>query len=126
MYDYDCWITTSNAYDWIKDRCSLSKTTTSATETATSVSICTVSPLDIDRVIFNEPATIVLWRDGTKTVVKAVNEEYDPEKGLAIAICKKVYGNKGNYFEVLKKHLKKYEPKYVEVPMSDAEGLTWL
>ena len=60
----------------------------------------------IKDVIFNEPATIVLWADGTKTVVKCQEGEgYDPEKGLAMAISKKALGNKGNYCEVFKKWL---------------------
>lgn len=57
----------------------------------------------IKKVIFNEPATIVLWEDGTKTVVKCENEKFDPEKGLAMAITKKVLGNNGHYFETIKK-----------------------
>jgi hypothetical protein len=57
----------------------------------------------IDRVIFNDPATIVFWKDGSKTIVKADNEIYDPEKGLAMAIAKKAYGNQGNYFNNIKK-----------------------
>lgn len=42
----------------------------------------------IEKVIFNPPATIVFWKDGSKTVVKAQNAEYDPEKGLAMAIAR--------------------------------------
>lgn len=61
----------------------------------------------IKNVIFNPPATIVFWRDGTKTVVKAKNEDFDPEKGLAMAISKKMLGNSGNYYEVFKKWLPK-------------------
>lgn len=59
----------------------------------------------IEKVIFNDPATIVIWRDGTKTVVKAENELFDPEKGLAMAISKKALGNQGNYYEKFKKWL---------------------
>lgn len=59
----------------------------------------------IKNVIFNPPATIVLWSDGTKTVVKADKEAFDPEKGLAMAISKKALGNKGNYFNVFKKYV---------------------
>ena len=62
-------------------------------------------------VIFNDPATIIIWADGTKTVVKAENEKFDPEKGLAMAISKKVLGNKHNYYEVFKKHVGRYEKK---------------
>ena len=71
----------------------------------------------IKDVIFNDPATIVYWTDGTKTVVKAGNEEFDPEKGLAMAIAKKALGNKGNYFETIKKWVKKYKrPEEPEIP----------
>jgi len=62
----------------------------------------------IKNVIFNDPATIVLWADGTKTIVKSSeNDIYDPEKGLAMAIAKKCLGNKGNYYETFKKWLPK-------------------
>lgn len=60
----------------------------------------------IEKVIFNDPATIVFWRDGSKTVVKAQDEPFDKEKGLAMAIAKKVYGNEGNYYNEFKKFIK--------------------
>lgn len=64
----------------------------------------------IESVRFNNPATIVFWSDGTKTVVKAQpGEPYDPEKGLAMAISKKALGNKGNYYNTFEKHLDGYE-----------------
>ena len=63
----------------------------------------------IKKVKFNPPATIVFWTDNTKTVVKCSGENYDPEKGLAMCICKKMLGNKGNYYEVFKKWLPKEE-----------------
>ena len=65
----------------------------------------------IKNVIFNDPATIVFWSDGSKTVVKAHNEFFDPEKGLAMAIAKKFFGNEGNYYN----HLKKWLPCEVDV-----------
>lgn len=62
--------------------------------------------IQIQNVIFNDPATIVLWNDGTKTVVKrGKNDTYDPEKGLAMAISKKALGNQGNYYDIFKKWL---------------------
>lgn len=63
----------------------------------------------IKNVIFNDPATIVFWEDGTKTVVKANDEIFDPEKGLAMAISKKAFGNKGQYFDHIKKWTKAYD-----------------
>lgn len=58
----------------------------------------------IKEVIFHDPATIVYWEDGTKTVVKCQGEEFDKEKGLLAAIAKKVYGNKGNFNNIIKKY----------------------
>ena len=61
---------------------------------------------EIKNVIFNDPATIAFWEDGTKTVVKCQpGDSFDPEKGLAMAIVKKTYGNKGSYCNKLKKWL---------------------
>lgn len=59
------------------------------------------------KVIFNDPATIVYWPDRSKTIVKAEGEDFDPEKGLAMAIAKKYLGNKGNYYDVFRKWLPK-------------------
>lgn len=62
--------------------------------------------MKIKKAIFNDPVTVVLWEDGTKTIVKSGEDDiYDPEKGLAMAIAKKALGNQGNYYEVFKKWL---------------------
>lgn len=46
------------------------------------------------RVVFNPPATIVLWEDGTKTVVKCdPRDAYSPEYGYALCYMKKALGN---------------------------------
>lgn len=65
----------------------------------------------IKKVVFNDPATIIFWTDDTKTVVKAENEPFDPEKGMAMAIAKKVLGNKHDYYNTLVKWMKKYKPE---------------
>ena len=57
----------------------------------------------IKDVIFSDPATVVFWNDNTKTVVKTRGgEKYDKEKGLAMAIVKKITGNTGNYYDIFK------------------------
>ena len=54
-------------------------------------------------VIFSDPATVVFWSDDTKTVVKTRGgEKYDKEKGLAMAIVKKITGNTSNYYNIFK------------------------
>ena len=57
----------------------------------------------IKDVIFSDPATVVFWSDDTKTVVNTRGgEKYDKEKGLAMAIVKKITGNTGNYYNIFK------------------------
>lgn len=67
----------------------------------------------IKNVIFNDPATIVFWSDGSKTVVKCGDDEdFDPEKGIAMACMKKLLGtNKtgSNYLDKAKKYISKWE-----------------
>lgn len=54
----------------------------------------TNAALKARRVIFNPPATIVLWEDRTKTVVKCDPEDtFDEMKGLALYYMKKALGN---------------------------------
>ena len=61
---------------------------------------------DIEKVIFNDPATIVYSKDGTKTVVKCQEgDTYDKEKGLAMCVAKKFFGNKGNFNKVFNKFI---------------------
>ena len=46
------------------------------------------------QVIFNPPATIVLWTDGTKTVVKCDPLDiYNETTGVALCYMKKALGN---------------------------------
>lgn len=54
-------------------------------------SVCLADP---DRIIFNPPATIVFWKDGTKTVVKcAEGEKFDPYTGFCYAFTEHFLGS---------------------------------
>lgn len=54
----------------------------------------TPNPCIAERVIFNPPATIAIWKDGSKTVVKCdEKDEYDPMYGLSLCYMKKALGN---------------------------------
>jgi hypothetical protein len=56
----------------------------------------------IKEVIFNNPATIIYWRDGTKTVVKCQPEDtYDKEKGFMAAYMKKICGNDNTFNKII-------------------------
>ena len=50
--------------------------------------------LNAKQVIFNPPATVVLWTDGTKTVVKCDPEDtFNETTGVALCYMKKALGN---------------------------------
>lgn len=55
---------------------------------------CKNKSMKAQKVIFNPPATIVLWEDKTKTVVKCDQDDtFDEMKGLALCYMKKALGN---------------------------------
>ena len=63
-----------------------------------------------DKLILNPPATIIIWNDGTKTVVKCTADElYNPEKGVALCFMKKYFPNV--YRKVLNEVNEKYQPE---------------
>ena len=60
----------------------------------------------IKKVIYNNPATIILWEDGTKTVVKVQDGDvYSKELGFAMCVSKKFFGNQSNFNNVFKKYV---------------------
>lgn len=56
-------------------------------------------------VIFNDPATVVVWADGVKTVVRCQKGDvYDKRTGLLLCIAKRSFGNGGVYNDILDKY----------------------
>ena len=56
-----------------------------------------------ERVIFNYPATIVYWNDGTKTVVVCHDgDTYDEHEGFLLCCAKKLFGNTGRYNDIVR------------------------
>ena len=79
---------------------------------------------EIKNVEFNPPLTVVIWEDGTKTFVKAHGgEQFDPEKGLAMAICKKLHGNKYSYINVFDRWIDKYEKKVRKERFANSDNI---
>lgn len=61
---------------------------------------------EIKNAYFNDPVTVVMWSDGTKTMVKCQDgDTYSKEVGLALCISKKALGNKPNFNNVFKKFI---------------------
>lgn len=81
--------------DWISNPKSYIRSNAEMIARMYGISKIELTPrVKVEKVIFNKPATIVFWSDGTKTVVKCgENDMYDPEKGFFIACAKKLFGN---------------------------------
>lgn len=78
----------------------------------------------IKDVKFSDPATIVFWTDGTKTVVKCrKGDKFDPEKGIAMACAKKLLGNEDGYHKEIAKYTK---PVKKSEPPEDTEELRFI
>lgn len=57
------------------------------------------------KIIYNPPATIVLWEDGTKTVVKcSKHDSWNAETGFLWALAEKLYGSKSQVEKVINRH----------------------
>lgn len=49
---------------------------------------------NVKRVLFRDPATVVWFTDGTKSVaICGHGDTYDKETGIAICICKRMFGS---------------------------------
>lgn len=76
---------------------------------------------EIKQVIFNYPATVVIWSDGAKTVVECQKgDNYDMEKGLALCICKRMMGNQSNFNKQIRKYTENV--KNVQTKKKPKEG----
>lgn len=73
---------------------------------------CVVNTLkceDIGKVILNDPATVMLMKDGTKVVVKKkADEEWNPVIGLTMCMAKYACGNDESFHKIIKKWLPEY------------------
>lgn len=79
---------------------------------------------EIKTVHFSYPATIVIWEDGTKTVVKCQKDDfYSPEAGLAICIAKKALGNQSNFNNIFKKWVPNDHMEFVDKTYSSMKDL---
>ena len=95
----------------------VTNTSTSTSNTA-YVHISSVKLPEVKEVIFAPPATIVYWKDGSRTVVKCdENDEYNEEIGFALCFMKKVLQNAGykyNFNTYIRKHTKSAKRYYLE------------
>ena len=68
--------------------------------------------LNVSKIIFNPPATIVFWEDGTKTVVKcSAEDEFSEYYGFLAALGKKVYENNNQIKKLIDKKAEWHYPE---------------
>ena len=76
--------------------------------------------LNVSKIIFNPPATIVFWEDGTKTVVKcSAEDEFSEYYGFLAALGKKVYENNSQIKKLIDKKAEWHENKKDEKDIPD-------
>lgn len=62
----------------------------------------------IKQIIFSGSKTIVLWKDGTKTIVTCgEGDTYDPYVGFCVAVTKKMFGSTSKVKKILNSYTKK-------------------
>lgn len=74
--------------------------------------------IDVEKIIFNGPKTIVLWSDGTKTIVSMSKDEvkFDPEAAFCAAYTKKMFGTNSKIKRVIeqKSNFEEYKKAAIE------------
>ena len=61
--------------------------------------------IEVKQVVVNESmrTICVVWKDGTRTVMKChPDDEWDEEKGIAMCFMKKMFDNRGCYYDTFK------------------------
>ena len=76
------------------------------------------------KVKFSGPATIILWEDGTKTVVKCQKEDvWSDEVGIVMCYAKKMLGNKSNFNNIFREAMKVAEVQYKKDDLNTAKTI---
>jgi len=80
---------------------------------------------EIKEVIFNYPATIVCWKDGTKTIVKCGEDEasFDREKAVAMCFIKKMLkpSAKSHWLDIVHNAIQAADDKIAQIEADKAE-----
>lgn len=81
---------------------------------------------EVDRIIFNQPATIVFWKDGSKTVVKCHGDQtFNPYYGFCAALAKHIYKSNSAVNRMVDKYVSemtKGTSKKVNAGDTDGDG----
>lgn len=80
-----------------------------------------VGGVGILRIIISDLVTKIEWSTGEETIVKChAEDEFDAEKGIALAIMKYALGNTSSYNEVFHVLHKEQEKQKLKAAMAEA------
>ena len=66
-----------------------------------------VNCLGIKQIIYSGPKTIVIWKDGSKTIVSCgEGDQYDEYAGFCAAITKKIFSSTSKAKKIMKQYIK--------------------
>ena len=67
------------------------------------------------KIIYRGDKTIVLWEDGTRTMVKCTKDDtFCEDHGFAMALAKKIFGSRGAYMDYVEKASYQKDEKFVK------------
>lgn len=62
----------------------------------------TITEISVKQIIYSGPKTIIIWSDGSKTIVScSKNDVYDRYAGFCAAVTKKIFGSNSNIKKVI-------------------------
>lgn len=77
----------------------------------------------VKKIMHNGPATIVFWKDGTKTVVRLKDgDKYDPYAAFTAAVAKRLYGKTVKISEIVDRYSK--DLKKIDIPETPPRELS--
>lgn len=77
----------------------------------------------VKKIMHNGPATIVFWKDNTKTVVRLKEgDRYDPYAAFTAAVAKRLYGKTMKISEIVDRYSK--DLKNIDIPETPPRDLT--
>jgi len=82
-----------------------------------------VTELSVKQIIYSGPKTVVIWSDGSKTIIScSETDTYDQYAGFCAAVTKKMFGSNSNIKKIIDKYAKVDRPMFSN---NKSKPLTW-
>lgn len=76
--------------------------------------------LNPKQVIFNNETTVVVWQDGSKTIVnRSGDDKFTEEVGVAMCYMKKLFGDRSKFLKLVEKAYRQPERKHKTSSVSE-------